>query len=252
MRVDLLHRLAIPLRDRCRGECLDRKLRIRAVLAETDEFRCPHVENDTVRDIYLAAKDAELVEVKCRRSVDVDERVTVLPEGDIRIPNLYAERGECQILHVQHSVPADMNSVWVHEYEIAAARLIHCAEDVGELCARDLIDEGLVIGNVEIQRLAAEDVERLPVDLTVVIRRDGRVVIDNGEIRSAVDCNVANTAYDLATRRHGECGARKCEGNECRETAATHFLLEIHSVPSFPILRSSRLPSGSNGGCSAC
>ena len=154
-----------------------------------------------------------------------------------------AECRERQIGNVQHSSRADVDAVRVDEYHTASAvRLVHRPENVGELCARHLIDEGLAVRNGEIQRLASCDVERLPVDLTVVIRRDGRIVRDRREIRSAVDGDIPCPAHDLAARRHSECGARQSERDQSRKAPAPYMLFDLHSVISFPILRNPRLP----------
>ena len=177
--------------------------------------RAAHVKDHTVSDSDLLTDEVQLVRGKAGmiRSIRVNHD---LPgestrtaarlqhaRGIRRLVN--AERRERQIGDVQHGSRADVDAVRVDEYHTAAARLVHRAENVGELCARHLIDKGLVIGNIKIQRLTIGDVKRLPFDLTVVIRRDGRIVRDRREIRSAVDGDIPCPAHDLAARRHSEC-----------------------------------------------
>ena len=95
----------------------------------------PHIENDTVCNAHLAAEDIELVtDVELRVPINGDRSLAILPQDAFRVVRLdNAKRGERHIRNIQHSVPADMDAVRVHEYEIAAARLIHCAEDIGKL-----------------------------------------------------------------------------------------------------------------------
>ena len=211
--------------------------------------RAAHVKDHTVGDSDLLPDEAELIR-RNMSAIDHDlpgesARTAARLQharGIRRLVN--AECRERQIGDVQHGSRADVDAVRVDEYHtaLACARLVHRPENVGELCVRHLIDEGLAVRNGEIQRLASSNVERVPVDLTVVIRRDGRIVRDRREIRSAVDGDIPCPAYDLAARRHSECGARQSERDQSRKAPAPYVLFDLHSVISFPILRSSRLP----------
>ena len=220
----------LPIQLLCRDNLQHTLLRIRHII---------EVEHNTVRNVHLPAKEVQLARnLELRALIDRNRprtECTLTEEGLRIIFGHNTERGECELVHVQHSILPDMDAVRVDKRDLSAARLTHRAEDVGHLRARDLIEEQFACRHIEIQRLTICDAECLPVDLTVVRRRDGCV------IRNTVPCASAEgngriAAHDFTARRHSECRARERECNECRKAAAAHFLLEIHSVPSFPFL----------------